>query len=296
MTDDNTISILGLGPMGRALATAALAAGHPTVVWNRTPDRAAPLVERGAVLAPTAADALGRAPVTVCCLLDHDAVRAALADVPDGSDGTLVNLSSGHAGAARETRAWADRRGLRYLDGAILTPAPTIGTPAATILYSGPRATFERHRPALAAFGGTALHLGEEIGTAAAYEMALLDLFTMSVGGLTHAFALAAAEGIPPASFARFAAGIGTLLTDMTGRVAGQLAADDFSSPVNTIASAGSAIAHVRAAAAAHGLDDEPLGAVGRIVDRAVAAGHGADGYARLARFLADTRSVPAST
>ncbi|MFD0818979.1 NAD(P)-binding domain-containing protein, partial [Micromonospora zhanjiangensis] len=58
MTDDNTISILGLGPMGRALATAALAAGHPTVVWNRTPDRAAPLVERGAVLAPTAADAL----------------------------------------------------------------------------------------------------------------------------------------------------------------------------------------------------------------------------------------------
>ena len=32
-----TVAILGLGPMGRALAAASLAAGHSTVVWNRVP-------------------------------------------------------------------------------------------------------------------------------------------------------------------------------------------------------------------------------------------------------------------
>ena len=48
------VAVLGLGPMGRALAAASLAAGHPTVIWNRTPEKAESLVAHGAVFAPTA--------------------------------------------------------------------------------------------------------------------------------------------------------------------------------------------------------------------------------------------------
>ena len=236
--------------MGRALATAALAAGHPTVVWNRTPGRADPLVARGAVLAPTVGDAVRAAPVTIACMIDYAAVRASTSDLTDRPRGTLINLSSGHAAEARD-------------------------------------ALYQRHRTLLAAFGGTSLHLGDDVGMAAAYETALLDLFAMSVGGLAHAFALAVAEGIAPAAFARFAKGIGGLLPDLTDRFAAQLAAGQFPADVSSVASAASALSHVRAAATVHGIDAGPLEAVHRIIERAVAAGHGGDSYARLAQQLA---------
>jgi 3-hydroxyisobutyrate dehydrogenase-like beta-hydroxyacid dehydrogenase len=295
VTDNNVaherrpaIAILGLGPMGRALAGAALAAGHSTVVWNRTPDKAEALVAQGAVLAPTVADALRGASIAIACMVNYDAVRASVADLADWPTGTLVNLSSGHAGEARAAAGWAAQRGISYLDGAILTPAPAIGTRATTILYSGPRSLFDRGRDLLETFGGTSVYLGDDIGIASAYEMALLDLFAMCVGGLAHAFALAIAEGIEPAAFARFAKGIGALLPDMADRFADQLAAGQFPADVSSIASAGSAVAHVSAAAAARGIDTAPLRAVQRIIGRAAAAGYGGDSYARLAWVLAE--------
>ncbi|MFB7152975.1 NAD(P)-binding domain-containing protein, partial [Streptomyces virginiae] len=53
-TEESAVTVLGLGPMGRSLAAAFLAAGLPTTVWNRTPGRDRELVERGAVSAATA--------------------------------------------------------------------------------------------------------------------------------------------------------------------------------------------------------------------------------------------------
>lgn len=287
MTDNNTVAVLGLGPMGQALAAAALTAGHRTLVWNRTPEKAAALVARGATPAPTVAAAAREAALLVACLMDYDAVSASLEGV---AGGTLVNLSSGHSGQARAMAGWAAARGIDYLDGAILTPAPAIGTPATTILYGGPRTVFERCRPALEAFGGRTVHLGEDVAGPAAYEMALLDLFAMAVGGLAHAFALAGAEGVRPADFARFARGIAGILPDLADRFAEQLDAGAFPASTSSIASAASAIAHVRHAAEAHGIDSAPLLAMQELIDRAVAAGHGGESYARLARFVSRSR------
>ncbi|WIM93583.1 NAD(P)-binding domain-containing protein [Actinoplanes oblitus] len=279
------VAVLGLGPMGRALAAASLAAGHPTVLWNRSPDKAAPLVARGASVAATPAEAARRASVVLTCVVDYEAARAVVAGLASGSTAMVVNLSSGHAAQARDMASWAAGQGIDYLDGAIVTPAPTIGTPAASILYSGPRALYDRSAIVRESLGA-GVYLGADAGTAAAYEMALLDLFTMCVGGLAHAFALAAAEGISPEAFARFARGIGHLLPDMSDRFADQLSTGSFSADVSSIASAGSAIAHVRAAASARDLDTAPLRAVQSIIDRAVAAGYGDDSYARLAQSL----------
>ncbi|WP_234436505.1 NAD(P)-binding domain-containing protein, partial [Streptomyces sp. XY511] len=44
-TEESAVTVLGLGPMGRSLAAAFLAAGLPTTVWNRTPGRDRELVE-----------------------------------------------------------------------------------------------------------------------------------------------------------------------------------------------------------------------------------------------------------
>ncbi|GAA3265219.1 NAD(P)-dependent oxidoreductase [Dactylosporangium vinaceum] len=289
MTDfEFDLAVLGLGPMGRALAGAALDAGHPTIVWNRTPQKARPLLERGAVLAADAPDAARRAAVTVCCLLDYPAVQRTLDDAE--APAVLVNLGSAHPGEVRTAAAWAAAKGIGYLDGAILSPAPAIGTPTATILYSGPAAVFEAHSAVLRCFAPRSVYLGPEVAAAAGYEMALLDLFTTATGGLLHAFALALSAGLDLPLFARFAGGMSALLPEMAQRYARHLADDVYPGEPSTLAAATTAIAHVAAAAHDLGVDPGPLPALQAMFGRAVADGHGADGYARLARALARFR------
>ncbi|MER6981565.1 NAD(P)-dependent oxidoreductase, partial [Streptomyces carpinensis] len=208
----------------------------------------------------------------------------------------LVNLTSGEPARARALARWAGRHGIRYLDGAVLSPTPAIGTPSAAVLYSGAAGVHEAVRETLAALGGSGTYLGEDPGLTAAFEVALLDLFATSVHGLAHAFALASAEGIAPGQLAPFAAGIGGLLPEMAGRWADQLAEGRFSGERSTVDSAATTLTHLIAAARSHDLDTAALSAAKRAADRVVAAGHGADGLARLTTALdaLDTpRDVP---
>src|SRR5688572_5349712 len=136
--EQSAVTVLGLGPMGRSLAGAFLDAGVRTTVWNRTPGRDRDLVERGAVAAPSAEDAVAASGLTVVCVVNYDAADAILrrdpvTDVLKGR--TVVNLSADTPDRARDTAAWADEHGIRYLDGAIMTPTTTIGTPEAVFLH-----------------------------------------------------------------------------------------------------------------------------------------------------------------
>ncbi|WP_245721920.1 NAD(P)-binding domain-containing protein [Nocardia crassostreae] len=118
---DTPVTVIGLGLMGRALAQAFLKAGHPTTVWNRTSGKAAELVAAGARFAPTAGDALAAGGLAVICVSDYDAMRDLLGANEIGLAGTtLVNLTSGSSAQAREAADWAEKRGARYLDGAIM--------------------------------------------------------------------------------------------------------------------------------------------------------------------------------
>ncbi|GAB3670055.1 hypothetical protein GCM10028832_44600 [Streptomyces sparsus] len=88
-----SLTVLGLGAMGTALAEAWLSAGYAVTVWNRTPARAEPLLAKGATVAATAAAAVAANQLVVICLLDHASVDEALADTdPAGRD--LVDLTT----------------------------------------------------------------------------------------------------------------------------------------------------------------------------------------------------------
>lgn len=73
-----SVTVIGLGSMGRALAEAFVAAGHPTTVWNRTPGRARPLVDRGALHTGSVADAVAASGLVLTCLTTFEDTRAAL--------------------------------------------------------------------------------------------------------------------------------------------------------------------------------------------------------------------------
>ncbi|MFD0315852.1 NAD(P)-dependent oxidoreductase [Streptomyces flavalbus] len=287
--DQSAVSVLGLGPMGRALAAAFLDSGLRTTVWNRTPGRAEELTARGATTAPTAAEAARASALTVVCVVNYDASDAILREeeVTDALKGrTVVNLSADTPGRARDTGAWADQHGVGYLDGAIMTPATTIGTPDAVFLHSGPRELYERHRPVLDALGGTHTHLGEDIGRAAAYDIALLDIFWTAMAGYAHALAVARAEGITGRELAPFAQGIAAILPPLIEQFAADADDGTYSGDLNPITSAASSMAHIVHASEAHGIDASVLRAAEGQARRVIALGHATDGFMRVTDLL----------
>ncbi|MDH6628460.1 3-hydroxyisobutyrate dehydrogenase-like beta-hydroxyacid dehydrogenase [Streptomyces sp. LBL] len=287
--DQPAVTVLGLGPMGGALSGAFLDAGLRTTVWNRTPGRDRELVERGAVGAPSATEAVAASALTVVCLVNYDAADSVLRDAPvtDALKGrTVVNLSADTPDRARDTASWADAHGIRYLDGAIMTPTTSIGTPAAVFLHSGPEGLYREHRPVLDALGGTHTHLGEDIGRAAAYDIALLDLFWTATAGYAHALAVAGAEGVTARELAPFAQGIAAILPPLIEGWADDVDSGTFSGEGNPITSAVSSMAHIVQASEAHGIDAGVLRTAEGQARRVIGLGHGTDGFMRVTEVL----------
>src|SRR6266516_1992867 len=85
-----TTAFLGLGTMGRAMATSALRAGIATIAWNREPEATRRVAELGADVAETAADAARRAAIVVTMVTDTDAVVSIARD-----QGMLAALAQG---------------------------------------------------------------------------------------------------------------------------------------------------------------------------------------------------------
>ncbi|MBG0854279.1 NAD(P)-dependent oxidoreductase [Streptomyces spinoverrucosus] len=287
--DQSAVTVLGLGPMGRALAGAFLDAGLRTTVWNRTPGRDAELVARGATAAGTAEEAVAASDLVVVCVVNYDASDAILRQpaVADALKGrTLVNLTADTPARARDTADWAGGHGVRYLDGAIMTPTPTIGTPEAVFLHSGPEEVYRAHKPVLDTLGGTHTHLGEDVGRAAAYDIVLLDIFWTAMAGYAHALAVARAEGITARELAPFAQGIGAILPPLFEAFAGDVDDATYSGELNPITSAVSSMSHIIEASEAHGIEAGVMRAVEGQARRVIALGHGTDGFTRVTDLL----------
>lgn len=288
-SEQSAVTVLGLGPMGRALADAFLDAGLRITVWNRTPGRDRELIERGAVGASSAEEAVAASALTVVCVVNYDASDAILRrdTVIEALKGrTVVNLSADTPDRARDTADWAADHGIRYLDGAIMTPTTTMGTPASVFIHSGPAELYQEHRPVLEALAGTHTHLGEEIGRAAAYDIALLDIFWTAMAGYAHALAVARAEGITARELAPFAKGIGAILPPLFEETAEEMDRGTFSGEGNPMTSGASSMAHIVHTSEGHGIDAGVMRAAEGMTRRAIGLGHGTDGFIRVAEVL----------
>lgn len=193
------VTVLGCGNMGSALARAFIGAGHRTTVWNRTVERTRPLVAAGANLASSVVGAVAASPLVAVCVADYQATRALLSpsEVASLLSGhSLVELSTGTPEDARGAERWANALGAAYIDGAIMTYPENIGKPEALILFAGEDAVWQRCRPLVACLGGRTVHLGRDVGSAAAVDLALLSKFLGACAGAAHAASICEAEGI----------------------------------------------------------------------------------------------------
>lgn len=283
----NNVTILGLGAMGRALAGAFLAAGHRVTAWNRSQDRAAALVERGAIAVPNAADAVRASGLVVVCVTDHPATMAILEPLAgDLSGKVVVDLGTVTPERARESAAWAERHGCELVDGAIMAPTSVIGTERALIFYSGSEAAYERHRSTLAALAGNSVFLGPDHGHAALYDLALLSIFFTGMGSIVHAFAMVGADGIAPKAFQPYVEPFFALLGEMAVGMVPNFESHRHPGDEDNVRMEAAALAQIIDASRARGLDPGPLAALATIFDRAIAAGHGGDSFSSLIEVL----------
>src|SRR5215467_5515598 len=121
------LGFVGLGVMGSSIARRLLAAGHEVSVWNRTRDKAEPLLAGGARWAESPRAAAERGELVFTMVTNTAAVQA----VTEGKDGILAGLEPGKiyvdmsTASPANTRALADRVAAV---GADMLDAPVSGT------------------------------------------------------------------------------------------------------------------------------------------------------------------------
>ncbi|UQT53906.1 NAD(P)-binding domain-containing protein [Streptomyces durmitorensis] len=278
-TTDTPINVIGLGRMGQALAGAFLKAGHPTTVWNRTASKADQLVAAGAQLAPTVGDALTAGSLTIICVTDYPAMYELLGAGDVALDGTtLVNLTSGDSAQARDAARWAEERGARYLDGAIMAIPQVIGTDQAVILHSGPQQDFEAHRSTLDALG-TVTHLGADHGLASLYDVAGLAMMWSVLNAWLQGTALLRTAGVDAATYAPFAQQIAAGVAEWLPGYAEQIDSGSFPAEVSALETDAAAMAHLIEESEAAGVNTELPKLIKAMADRSIAAGHGGEQY-----------------
>ncbi|MEU0937206.1 NAD(P)-binding domain-containing protein [Embleya sp. NPDC005971] len=273
------VTVIGLGLMGRALAGAFLRAGHPTTVWNRTAAKADTLVAEGARSAPTVGAALAAGPLVIVCLTDYRAVYELLDGSAAELDGKmLINLTSGDSAQAREAARWAEQRGARYLDGAIMAIPSGIGTADAVILHSGPEADFAAYRSTLEVLG-TVSHLGADHGLAALYDVAGLAMMWSVLNAWLQGTAMVRTAGVDAATYASFARQIAAGVAEWLPGYAEQIDRGSFPAEVSALETDARAMAHLIEESEALGVNAELPRLIKAMADRSIAAGHGAEQY-----------------
>ncbi|MDN5725318.1 MAG: NAD(P)-binding domain-containing protein [Propionibacteriales bacterium] len=177
------VTVIGLGPMGQAMARALHAGGHPVTVWNRTASRAVELVGEGVRLAESPRDAVEASELVLLSLTDYRPMYEILSTtLPALAGRTVVNLSSDTPERTREAADWMGRRGAAFVAGGVMVPAPMVGTAASYVYYSGAESAITRHRDTLARIGEPRV-LGSDPALAQVMYQAQLDVFlSESVG------------------------------------------------------------------------------------------------------------------
>ena len=196
-SEEKSISVVGLGNMGSALADALLSNGFSIAVWNRTVSKATTLIERGAMLAQNVAEAAGMSDVMIICVAEHSVIKSLLHndDVAETMCGKcLIQLGVVTAEEAHETASWAQAHGIGYLEGSILGIPNYIAVGAATIICSGSRGQYDEQKPILEVFGSTH-HVSSSIGAAYQFDKMIYPFGYGATLGFVQGAAMAKASG-----------------------------------------------------------------------------------------------------
>lgn len=194
------VGFIGIGRLGRHLASSLVHAGFTVAVHDRDEAAAGALVERGAVWAPTPAAAASDADAVITCLPSPAAVAA----VVEGADGVLSTLRSGGTWIDMSTNdrhkllrlaALADERGVSTLEAPVTGGVHLAASGEITVIVGGDDAVARAHMPLFEAMGGRVFHVGA-LGQASALKVITNMLAFIHLVACGEALMLAARAGL----------------------------------------------------------------------------------------------------
>jgi 3-hydroxyisobutyrate dehydrogenase-like beta-hydroxyacid dehydrogenase len=196
------IGFIGLGNMGAAIAGRLLEAGHSLRVWNRSPEPARRLAERGAQAVATAEEAF-RGDVVFSMLSDDQATRAVLLDsgliaraVPAATP-VHVNLATISAALGDELAERHSERGVGYVAAPVLGRPDVAAAGKLTVLVAGPRQAVESVQPLLeGAISQKVWRFGERASQANVVKLAINFMLAAAIESMGEAAALTAGYGV----------------------------------------------------------------------------------------------------
>jgi 3-hydroxyisobutyrate dehydrogenase-like beta-hydroxyacid dehydrogenase len=195
-----TIGFIGLGSMGLPIASNLLKAGYRLRLYNRTADKAQPLLDQGAEWAETPADAVPANGIVFTMLADDRAVEA----VSRSENGILQQLGQGiHVSMSTIAPATARQLAVQHQQhGGQYVAAPVFGRPDAAesaklwICVSGATAAKARVQPMLQAIGQGIFDFGEAAEAANVVKLTGNFLIMSALEAMAEAWTLAEKNGI----------------------------------------------------------------------------------------------------
>ncbi|WEO94194.1 NAD(P)-dependent oxidoreductase [Streptomyces sp. FXJ1.172] len=194
------VGFIGLGVMGRPMALRLASAGTPLVVWNRTPERTAPLRAAGAEVAADAGEVFARADVVLLMLADEAAVDTVLARGTPAFTARVAGHTVVHMGTTSPEYSHALEHDVGAAGGHYVE-APVSGSrvPAEegrlVALLAGDAGTVAAVRPLLAPLCRETFACGPAPGALLMKLAVNLFLITL-VTGLTEAYHFAERQGL----------------------------------------------------------------------------------------------------
>jgi len=194
------VGVIGLGAMGAGIVARLLAAGHVVAGWNRTRERAEPLIGAGMQWAESPRRVAERSAVVFSIVTDADAVRE-VALGPMGviaglsNDGIYLDMSTIAPDSSRAVAAEFDRAGLTMLDAPISGSTITLAAGKASIMVGGDRQAFEQVRSVLLDIGQKATYIGGS-GLAVQMKLAINLVLMVEVIAFGEGVALAEKGGV----------------------------------------------------------------------------------------------------
>jgi 3-hydroxyisobutyrate dehydrogenase-like beta-hydroxyacid dehydrogenase len=194
------VGFVGLGAMGMGIVPRLMAAGHTVRGYNRSKDKAEPLIKAGMRFAATPREVAAASEIAFSIVTDAAAVRA----VALGADGVIsglkpggifVDMSTISPEASRAISAEFAQKGFAMLDAPISGSPVTLAQGNASLMVGGEKAAFERVEPVLRAIGPKVTYIGAS-GLAVQMKIAVNLLLMVEVIAFGEAIALAEKGGV----------------------------------------------------------------------------------------------------
>lgn len=280
MVIDNAIAVLGTGIMGAAMARNLLAAGMEVRVWNRSPEKSEPLVEDGAKVADSPAEAADGADFLLTMLSDADTIAEVVGDGVFSAlsgDGVWLQMSTVGVEGNERLEGLANEGGVAYVDAPVLGTKQPAEQGQLIVLASGPEGVRERCEGVFDAMASTVLWLGPA-GAGSRLKLVVNNWIVGLLGVLAETVSFAEVLGVDPARFLEVIEGgpLGLPYAQMKGKM---MIEGDFPTSFS-LRLARKDAGLVLEAARANGLQPAVAGAVAALLDEAINEGYGEEDMA----------------